>query len=326
MKPVQALPEAILRSRPYQVLKKSQQEHRLAHGILLYGENMRSLEQVCESLASDLLNTDRPFHHPDCFSCRPRGKARMLTIGQKSDPHDGNRPEGSIRRLVRDLSMTSNQGGNKVGILYEADRMNHSAANAFLKTLEEPPDGTTLFLLTTRPYDLPDTIRSRCLNFQIPSSPEAVTHPDWEQWTIEYRDWLSKLIQGPDRTTVSHIIMVAYGLNLRFQTLLEEMTEEAWKTQKESLSEQVTPEEKNAIQAGIGKGYRKRLFSEIETATDQFARDVESLNKGQFPATALYRATQSLEHCAGLMELNFNPLAALEQFFLTSLRIWTAVR
>ena len=47
-------------------------------------------------------------------------------------------------------------------VIYEADRMNLSAANIFLKTLEEPTASTTILLLTTRPYSLLPTIRSRC--------------------------------------------------------------------------------------------------------------------------------------------------------------------
>ena len=73
-----------------------------------------------------------------------------------------------MRRLIDDLQKTSNQGGHKVAIIYEAERMNKESANAFLKTLEEPPSDTILFLLTHRPYDLIDTIKSRCLTYRIP--------------------------------------------------------------------------------------------------------------------------------------------------------------
>ena len=50
------------------------------------------------------------------------------------------------------------------------------------------------------------------------------------------------------------------------------------------------------------------------------------LNKGELPTSALYRATEALERSAGLMEINFNQAAALELFFLRSLRIWTLAR
>ena len=97
------------------------------------------------------------------------------------------------------MQKATNQGGRKVGIVIDADRMNAASANAFLKTLEEPPAGTTLFLLTTRPYDLLDTIRSRCLNFRIPATIETIQHPDWASWVVAYREWLGCLLQGPNK-------------------------------------------------------------------------------------------------------------------------------
>jgi DNA polymerase-3 subunit delta' len=121
-------------------------------------------------------------------------------------------------------------------------------------------------------------------------------------------------------------MMGAYGLNARFQSILKAMTSEAWKMQKEALPDHVTADEKDAMEVGLSKGYRKQLFGEIEKATAEFARDIEVLNKGELPASALYRATEALERSAGLMEINFNQAAALELFFLSSLRIWTLAR
>jgi DNA polymerase-3 subunit delta' len=311
------LPEALRNTRAVEVLDRSLAQNRLAHGILLHGESLESLKTIVGAITSHLLETNRdPLEHPDCFILRPQGKARLIRVG-KTDENN------SMRKLVTDIAKSSNQGGRKVGIVIDADRMNAASANAFLKTLEEPPAGTTLFLLTTRPYDLLDTIRSRCLNFRIPSTLETIPHPNWEQWTIEYRDWLSNLLRGPNKQTIPHVMMGAYGLNVRFQDILSEMTAETWKSQKEDLPEYVTVEEKEAMEAGLSKGYRKQLFGEIEKATAQFARDVESLNAGELPTIALHRATEALERSAGLMELNFNQAAALELFFLSSLRIWT---
>ena len=183
----QALPEALRDSRAVDVLERSLAQNRLGHGILLHGESQDYLEEIVRAIAATLLETDRdPFDHPDCFILRPAGKARMIKIGSESDRTGGEWPKNSMRRLVIDIQKTANQGGRKVGIVFEADRMNVQSANAFLKTLEEPPAGTTLFLLTSRPYDLLDTIRSRCLNFRIPAGVEGIAHPDWAEWTKDY--------------------------------------------------------------------------------------------------------------------------------------------
>ena len=321
----QALPEALRDSRAVEVLERSLAQNRLGHGILLHGESSDYLEEIVRAIAATLLETERdPFEHPDCFILRPQGKARMIKIGSESDRSGGEWPKNSMRRLVIDIQKTANQGGRKVGIVFEADRMNVQSANAFLKTLEEPPAGTTLFLLTSRPYDLLDTIRSRCLNFRIPAGIETIAHPDWPTWTKDYHAWLSSLLIGANKQTIPHIMLGSYGLNVRFQAILAEMTSSAWKTQKTELPDHVTAEEKDAMEAGMSRGYRKQLFGEIEKATASFAREIEINNPGQLPVAALNRATETLEHSAGLLEVNFNQSAALEMFFLKSMRIWAS--
>ena len=169
----ESLPELLRGTRAVEVLERSLTQNRLGHGILLHGDSLDSLEIIVRTIAAHLLNTERdPFEHADCFNLRPSGKARLIKVGKTEDSN-------TMRKLVIDIAKSSNQGGRKVGIIIEADRMNAASANAFLKTLEEPPAGTTLFLLTTRPYDLLDTIRSRCLNFRIPAAIETIQHPDW---------------------------------------------------------------------------------------------------------------------------------------------------
>lgn len=316
----ESLPDSLRGTRAVEVLERSLAQNRLGHGILLHGESLESLETIVRAIAANLLETKSdPFKHADCFTLRPSGRARLIKVGKTED-------NNTMRKLVIDIAKSSNQGGRKVGIVIDADRMNAASANAFLKTLEEPPAGTTLFLLTTRPYDLLDTIRSRCLNFRIPATIETIQHPDWASWVVAYREWLGRLLQGPNKKTIPHIMMGTYGLNARFQTILKAMTSEAWKMQKEALPDHVTADEKDAMEVGLSKGYRKQLFGEIEKATAGFAREVEALNKGELPASALHRATEALERSAGLMEINFNQAAALELFFLSSLRIWTLAR
>lgn len=315
-----ALPESLRHCRAVQVLERSLQQNRLGHGILLHGDSLGSLELIVQAIAKALLNCKGdPYEHPDCFTLRPAGKARIIKVG-KSDE------ENTMRRLVVDLQKSSNQGGRKVGILFEADRMNTASANAFLKTLEEPSSDTTLFLLTCRPYDLLDTIRSRCLNFRIPAEMDSIAHPEWSAWTQAYHAWLTQIIQGPNKQTIPHITLGAYGLNARFQKILDDITDEAWKTQKEKLPEHITAEEKDAMEAGMSRGYRKQLYGEIEKETLRYARALEQANPGCLPVPAVGRVIDTLEKSARLLELNFNQTAALELFFLQSMRIWAAAQ
>ena len=85
---------------------------------------------------------------------RPRMKSRRIGVDE-------------IRNLEHTLHLAAPGGACKVGVITEADRMNDQAANAFLKTLEEPPNNTLLLLLTANPQRLLPTILSRCVRLPL---------------------------------------------------------------------------------------------------------------------------------------------------------------
>lgn len=94
------------------------------------------------------------------------------------------------------MQVSANVAPRKVAIVHECDRMNLPAANIFLKTLEEPPANTTLLLLTTRPYALLPTIRSRVLLFRFPATGVTIEHAGFPAWLADYQDWLGRLVEG----------------------------------------------------------------------------------------------------------------------------------
>lgn len=75
-----------------------------------------------------------------------------------------------IRDLIGFVQLSAHRGRAKVGIVDPADRLNAEAANALLKTLEEPPSSVSLILVTARPGRLPATVRSRCALVAAPSA------------------------------------------------------------------------------------------------------------------------------------------------------------
>lgn len=85
-----------------------------------------------------------------------------------------------IRELAEKLALKSYRGGYKVAVVTDADSMNVNAANALLKTLEEPSAATLLVLCSVRPSQLPATIVSRChrLEVALPKRSEAL---EWLQ-------------------------------------------------------------------------------------------------------------------------------------------------
>lgn len=95
--------------------------------------------------------------YPDLFTLAPISKSRQITVGQDAADPDTLR---SFEAAFHLGSVTAS--GWKIGIIQDADTMNVEAQNAFLKTLEEPPEKCLFVLATGRPGALLPTIRSRC--------------------------------------------------------------------------------------------------------------------------------------------------------------------
>jgi DNA polymerase III, gamma/tau subunits len=313
-----AWPPALADTPAVAVIERAISRERLSHSLLLTGGDLDTLQLVALAIADRLLNGLTPSdghrfppdQHPDSFSLRPAGKMRQISAD-------------ATRDLIAKVQVSASVSSRKVAIIYECDRMHVAAANVFLKTLEEPPSNTTLLLLTTRPYALLPTIRSRCLHFRFPSGPAAYSPDGWSAWLDDYRAWLTRLSDGvTDKKTAADSILAAYGLIARFGAILDFATGEVWKQQKENLPPELDDDEQVAIETGIANGLRSRLFIEIENATRAFALPRLRSNDAA-TNRALTAATEKLEYAVGLLRLNLNVSAALEEFMLASLRMWT---
>ena len=309
--------------RPLEVLHKSIETNKLGHAILLESKNLKTLTETAESLASKILKTEALHNHPDFFTLRPSGKSRFIRIGKKEDRNKGTLPENTMRGLIDNLQKTSNQGGHKVAIIYEAERMNKESANAFLKTLEEPPSDTILFLLTHRPYDLIDTIKSRCLTYRIPADSALETSELWEAWKLSYWQWMGSLIQGYDRSKLGHLFFGFYGMVIKLQSTIESYRESAWNTEQEKNQRALTDEEKTAMETGIERTVREQLFSQIADLNNDFVKETAQHNDQKYLVYALAETMKALEKSLSLLQLNFNASSAIELYFLKSLRIWS---
>lgn len=160
-----------------QLLQRSLEKHRLGHAYLFAGNTLAQLEDMARTLAKTLncLSPSRrggdgmpldccdqcdscrridQANHPDVLVLRPESKSRIITIDQ-------------IRELMHAINLKPAVASYKVGVIVAADRLNVQAANAFLKTLEEPPPRSILILLTTEPQRILETILSRCLRLSF---------------------------------------------------------------------------------------------------------------------------------------------------------------
>lgn len=97
--------------------------------------------------------------HPDLLVVR---RPEAVENGGRTSKRPQDLPIEQIRKIPSFLSLSASDGGWRVVIVDEADRLNRSSANALLKVLEEPPDRTLLMLITEMPGRLMPTIRSRC--------------------------------------------------------------------------------------------------------------------------------------------------------------------
>jgi len=158
------------------MLEGALREGRLSHAYLFVGPTQVGKATAARELAMAL---NCRGEDPPCHRCR---QCHLIDIGQHPDveavrvgglceepDHRDHHIDGSkdiricqVRRLERLLSRTPFEGRCRVVIMDPADALNVEAANAFLKTLEEPPPSVVLVLVTSREESLPLTVRSRC--------------------------------------------------------------------------------------------------------------------------------------------------------------------
>ena len=183
-------------------LRGAQERNRLAHAYLITGV-IGSGKRALAAGVAHLVN-GAPVGEvfagsaPEIYLASPESKSRQIVIEQ-------------IRQLEHALQMRASDGRRKVAIISESDRMNAQAANAFLKTLEEPPNNSLLLLLSGIPEVLPDTIRSRCIAMPL-APPVGVTLSEEESNLIA-------LLSSRDASAATGV-HEAYQLAQGFQRLL----------------------------------------------------------------------------------------------------------
>jgi DNA polymerase-3 subunit delta' len=143
--------------------------NRLAHGLLIHEDPGAGGLELARWI-TQTVNCREPARAP-CGECQ---QCRWIAADQHPDVTRLS-PEGdstqiliqSVRDLSADLSLTAHGAGYKVAIIAPAEAMNHFAANALLKTLEEPPARTLVLLVTSQPSRLLPTLRSRCSRLRL---------------------------------------------------------------------------------------------------------------------------------------------------------------
>lgn len=176
---------------------------RLAHAYLIVGPPRGSGRLLAEALLKlayctgtekpcgtcDLCRRVEAHAHPDITWLEPEKKSRIIGVAQ-------------IRELNQRLYQTAYAGGGKAGVILYADRMEAPSANAFLKTLEEPPGQCLLLLVTDQPQGMLPTILSRCQRVTLAAQDAAPDAP-WRH------DLLEILRGAAPATTMDKLILAA---------------------------------------------------------------------------------------------------------------------
>ena len=160
-------------------LRKSLEDKRFPHAFLFTGPEGVGKRTFANKLAQALLCERVPEAKldpcevcPACLQVKNGAHPDLLTVGRPDDKQE--LPIAVIRQLCADLGLSPMRGSRRVAIVDDADDMNDEAANAFLKTLEEPPVGSVLIMVGTSPEGQLDTVVSRCrvVRFRPLSEPD----------------------------------------------------------------------------------------------------------------------------------------------------------
>jgi DNA polymerase-3 subunit delta' len=242
-----------------EILQRSLDRNRLAHGYLFSGNSQEELEAVARTLAK-VLNCQNPkrsssnapieccdkcdscvridsFNHPDVLWVRPEMKSRVIGIEQ-------------IRDLIQTTNLKPTVAEYKVGIIVCADRLNTQAANAFLKTLEEPPPKSILILLTTDVQRILETIISRCLRLNF-AGEGAHFSPRHKEWVNTFSNVAAQSDRG---------LLPRYRL---LGLLLKELGTEREEIET-TLSERSPLEKYNDIDSDLRDKFEKELTAAVE--------------------------------------------------------------
>lgn len=163
--------------RQWRHLLQADADGRLPHALLLSAPAGTGLHEFAEHWARARLchAEQKPCGHcPACEQLRAGTHPDLVRI----EPEEAGKAIGidAVRAMNERIGLTAGSRG-KIALIEPADALTLQAANSLLKTLEEPPAGSMIMLLSTRPSRLPATVRSRCqkIAFGLPERDDALT-------------------------------------------------------------------------------------------------------------------------------------------------------
>jgi DNA polymerase III subunit delta' len=339
-----ALAEISHENDSVRLLQRSLERGRLGHAYLFSGLELGELERVARALAKTLVceqppklsGTGLPMDscdhclacrkvddetHPDVIWIRPESKLRVVTIDQ-------------MRALMQTIHLKPTQAPFKVGVIVSADRLNVQAANAFLKTLEEPPADSIIILLTTEPQRILETIISRCLRLNFAGGKPHQQSAEFLQWLEQF----AGLAAGEQRSLLSRYRLLSVVLNRLNETrarITDTLTKRSPLERYDDLEPKTRDRFETELDAAIEAEYRRQR-TDLLAGLEWWFRDVWLQTLGladtgaSYPTLATLTAglakrirtdqalknIELLEQTQGLLATNVQEALALEVGFL----------
>jgi len=305
-------------------LRQAQGADRLPHALLIVGARGLGKRRLATLFARALLC---PTPRPDGLACGLCADCRLEAAGSHPDlarvapdpeSKSGEIPIDAIRVLTERAALTPVRGTRKLVLIDPADRMNGAAANALLKTLEEPAGNTLLMLIAEQPARLPATVRSRCqlLKLAVPDADQALA-------------WLAPLLGA----AAAPRLRLAYGAPLRALEEFDQATLDSRDTLVRSLIGIGRGELDPVAAAAAWNGVGARLSLDClagclcdllrlavspappHLADPALAPTLGAL-AGRLDRAAVHRLLRRVFEARGLLESTVNPLMQLESLLI----------
>lgn len=179
--------------------------NRIHSTILFVGPSDEAKFQIAKGIAKWLLcrNLKQTFC-THCSPCRRIEKEIHPDVFIHQDNTSDVIKIETIRLLCHQMELTPVEGGAKVCLVDECHRMTPAAANAFLKSLEEPGPNRYFLLLTSQPGSLLPTVLSRCIQFYF--KPENSSEKGWTQEEPLFQRALTEFLENQNTLAVKPVL------------------------------------------------------------------------------------------------------------------------
>ena len=266
-------------SAAFEIVHRAWEKNRLPHAFLVLGNPREEGRKFADSVAQLLLceNSDaapcgycnscslvKEHTHVDSIHIEPESKSRKIVVDRIRD------------ELIEWAVRTSYLGGWKIATISFADCMNQEASNAFLKTLEEPPEKTVFLLITNNSGMLLPTIVSRCQTIDLNTGKQPVP-----------AQWRNRVGEIMAQHTIATELR-AFATASRFAALFDEI--------KGIAEDQAQEEKKSATDFNVSKdqlegwiGARaKEMRTYVYLALKDWYRDLLVVASGATDQTLFY--------------------------------------